>query len=43
MYLDTLYKSTECSENFVFHSTNLNPALVKKNLSFILNILCLSI
>ena len=44
MYLDTLYISTECSENFVFHSTNLNPVLViKKKLSFILNILCLSI
>ena len=43
MYLDTLYISTECSENFVFHSTNLNPVLVKKKLSFILNILCLRI
>ena len=42
MYLDTLYISTECSENFVFHFMNLNPVLVKKKLSFILNILCLS-
>ena len=31
MYLDTLYIRTECSENFVFHSTNLNPVLVKRS------------
>ena len=43
MYLDTLYICTECSENFVFHSTNLNPVLIKKKLCFILNILCSSI
>ena len=43
MYLDTLYICTECSENFVFHSTNLNPVLVKKRSYVLFSISCVQV